>query len=61
MQIEADRYFPAPVKKGDALACAVIYADGEEVARVPLFAETDVNEDNTELSLIEKILQFLGR
>ena len=61
VQIEADRYFPAPVMAGDALACAVIYADGEEVARVPLFAETDVNADDTELSLIERILQFLGR
>ena len=61
VQIEADRYFPAPVKKGDALACAVIYADGAEVARVPLLAEADVNIDDTELSVIERILQFLGR
>lgn len=61
VQIEADRYFPAPVKAGDALACAVIYADGEEIARVPLFAETDVNADGTELSLVERILQYLGR
>jgi D-alanyl-D-alanine carboxypeptidase/D-alanyl-D-alanine carboxypeptidase (penicillin-binding protein 5/6) len=61
VQIEADRYFPAPVKKGDALACAVIYADGNEILRVPLFAETDVNVDDTELSIIERVLQFLGR
>ncbi len=61
VQIEADRYFPAPVKKGDALACAVIYADGEQIVRVPLFAEADVNVDETEVSLIERILQFLGR
>ena len=40
---------------------AVIYADGEEIARVPLFAETDVNADGTELSLVERILQYLGR
>ncbi len=61
VQIEADRYFPAPVKKGDALACAVIYADGKEIARVPLFAETDVNLTEAKLSVIERILQFLGR
>ena len=61
VQIEADRYFPAPVKKGDALACAVVYAEGEEVLRVPLFAETDVNLTDKRLSLIERILQFLGR
>lgn len=60
-RIEADRYFPAPVKEGDALAKAVFYVDGEVVASLPLYAEHDVVCDNKKISFIERILDFLGR
>lgn len=61
MRIEADRYFPAPVKKGDALATAVFYSDGREIAKLPLFAEHDVAESTAKLTLVQRILQLLGR
>lgn len=60
-RIEADRYFPAPVKAGDALAKAVFYVDGEVVGSLPLYAEHDVLCSNDEPSLLERILHFLGR
>ena len=60
-RIEADRYFPAPVKSGDALAKAVFYVNGEVVATLPLYAEHDVVCDNKKPSLFERILHFLGR
>ena len=60
-RIEADRYFPAPVKVGDALAKAVFYVNGEVVGTLPLYAEHDVQCDEKELSLFERILHFLGR
>lgn len=60
-RIEADRYFPAPVRKGDAIATAVFYVDGEEIARLPLFAEYSVKQNRTRLSFFERVLQLLGR
>lgn len=59
--IEADRYYPAPVRTGDALATAKFYSEGELLASLPLFAEKDVNEKTGELSLLDRILRFLGR
>lgn len=60
-RIEADRYFPAPVKSGDALARAVFYVDGCEIASLPLYAENDVAESTKKLGFFEKIMIFLGR
>ena len=59
--IEADRYFPAPVKAGDALATAKFYSEGELVAVLPLYAETDVTVKEGKLSLLDRILRFIGR
>ncbi len=60
-RIEADRFVPAPVNEGDALAKAVYYVDGEEAASVPLYAEYGVGEAERKLSFFERILEFLGR
>ena len=60
-RIEADRYFPAPVNIGDALARAVFYADGEEIGSIPLFAEHSVAESDEKPSLFERILRLFGR
>ena len=60
-RVEADRYFPAPVSEGDALARAVFYVDGEEIGSVPLFAECSVAESEDDPSLFERILRFFGR
>lgn len=59
--IEADRYYPAPVKKGDALATAKFYSEGELIAMIPLFAKYDVNEEVGKLSFLDRILRFIGR
>ena len=61
VRIEADRYFPAPVKKGDALASVKFYSDGVEIARLPLVAEYDVAEGRNKLTFFERILQLFGR
>ena len=60
-RIEADRYFPAPVKKGDAIASVKFFCYGREIARIPLLAEYDVAEGRTKLTFFEKILQLFGR
>ncbi len=61
MRVEADRFVPAPVKKGDALAKAIFSAEGRDVAQIPLFAVCDVPESTKRLGLFERILQFFGR
>lgn len=60
-RLEADRYFPAPVSRGDALARAVFTVDGEQVASLPLFAEKSVDAVKQKSSIIDRILKFLGR
>ena len=60
-KIEADRYFPAPVTEGDALARAVFTVDGKEIASLPLFAESSVEKLEQKTSIIDRILKFLGR
>jgi len=59
--IEADRYYPAPAKKGDALATAKFYSEGELIAVVPLFARGDVKEKTGRLPLLDRILRFMGK
>ena len=59
--IEADRYFPAPVMAGDALAMAKFYSEGELIAAIPLYAEHDVGVKEGKLSLIDRILRLIGR
>ena len=59
--IEADRYFPAPIKKDDALATAKFYSEGELIASIPLYAEHEVNLKNGKLSLIDRILKLIGK
>lgn len=59
--IEAQRYYPAPINEGDALATAVFYSEGKELARIPLYAEYDVGEKDGKLSFIDRVLQFIGR
>ncbi len=60
-RIECDRFLSPPLRRGDALGTAVFYADGEEVASVPLFAEHGAAEAPGKLSFTEQILNFLGR
>ncbi len=59
--IEADRYYPAPVNAGDALATAKFYSSGELIAAIPLYAESDVKVNEGKLSLLDRILRLLGR
>lgn len=59
--IEADRYYPAPINKGDALATAKFYSEGELIAAVPLFAKYDVKEEVGKLSLLDRILKIIGK
>ena len=61
MRVEADRFVPAPVKKGDALAKAIFSVEGRDVAQIPLFAVCDVPESTKRLGLLERILQLFGR
>ena len=59
--IEADRYYPAPVKVGDALATAKLYSSGQLIATIPLYAESEVKVNEGRLSLLDRILRLLGR
>ncbi len=59
--VEAPRFVPAPVMRGDALGKAVFTSGGRIIGSVPLCAETDVGERNEKRSFLEKILEFLGR
>ena len=59
--LEAPRFVPAPVRRGDALGKAVFTADGRIIGSVPLYAETDVRERNEKRTFFEKILEFLGK
>ena len=59
--LEAPRFVPAPVRRGDALGKAVFTADGRIIGSVPLYAETDVKERNEKRTFFEKILEFLGK
>ena len=61
MTIEADRFVPAPVRKGDALGKAVFTVDGEVVGSIPLYAENDVPEKPGKISFIERLLRSFGR
>lgn len=61
VRIEADRFFPAPVSEGDALARAVFTLDGEGIGSIPLFAERTVEASHTKSSIRERILKFIGR
>ncbi len=60
-RIEADRYFPAPVKAGDALGKVILYANGEEKCTLPLYAEHDVAPAEGKPSFIDRILRMFGR
>ena len=61
LTIEAPRFVPAPVSKGDALGKAVFRVGEQTVASIPLYADEDVGEKNGRRSFFEKILEFLGR
>lgn len=60
-RIESDRFFPAPITAGDALARAVFYVDGEEIGSIPLFAEYSVAERDDDPTFFERILNFFGK
>ena len=40
---ESNRYLCAPIREGDAVAELVFRCDGDEVARIPLYAESAVD------------------
>ena len=61
MTVEAPRFVPAPVSRGDALGKAVFKADGKVIGSVPLYAETEVTARNEKRTFFEKILEFLGK
>ncbi len=61
IRIESDRFFPAPVNIGDALAQAVVSIDGKDVVYVPLYAEHSVEKIEGKLSLRDRILKLFGK
>lgn len=48
------------VQKGQKLGYIDFLLDGEPVKRVPLYADSDVAEENTKLNLWQKLLRALG-
>lgn len=60
-KIEANRYYPAPISEGDALARAVFTVNGVEIGSIPLFADRSVDEVQQKSSVCERILKFIGR
>ena len=60
-RIESDRFFTAPIEAGDALARAVFYCEGQEIASIPLTAEYSVVATDNKPNLFERLLSFLGR
>lgn len=59
-RIEADRYFPAPIMSGDALATAIFSVNGQDIASIPLYAEEDVSLVEEKTGPFRKILRFFG-
>ena len=45
VKIKLNRYFAAPIKKGDALGELIFTKDGKELARLSLTADFDVNKN----------------
>ena len=60
-KIEASRFVPATVNKGDAIAKIVFYADGKPIGSLPLFAASTVKNTSTRRTFFERLLEFLGR
>lgn len=48
------------VKKGDKLGCIEFLLDGRSVKTVPLYADSDVEEENGKLNIFQRILGIFG-
>ncbi len=61
LTVEAPRFVPAPVRRGDAIGKVVFCVHGKTVGSAPLYAESDVAEKRAKQSFFEKILELLGK
>lgn len=56
-KIEADRLLFPPIYNGDILGYVVFYVDDNEIARLPLYAESSVDTQNDKQPLHRRILE----
>lgn len=55
--IEADRLLFPPIYEGDILGYVVFYVDDNEIARLPLYAESNIDTQNDRPPLHRRILE----